>query len=137
MNLFRKKTTAPGPLPANGRPHPFEAVPKPNPRVEERPSDSGELYLRLRLPPRNGWETLLEKWGGPRHTTPIVLDKRGAFFWRQLDGLRDLHTVRAILQNQYALTEEESRECTVVFVRQLMRRHCLLLEMPPAPEPLS
>lgn len=59
----------------------------------------------------------------------INLDARGSFFWRQINGQRSLREIDAVLREEFELTDEESKKATLVFTKQLMLRHLIVLDV--------
>jgi hypothetical protein len=119
------------------RVHPLEAVPLRADSVEERLSDRGDLHLRITFPPKNKLERFMKRFFNIHNTQQIVLDEKGAFFWKQIDGKQNLFSIRQALQNHSQLPAEESEESTVLFIKILMRRHFICMNVNPEPNPAS
>ncbi len=131
MRIFSAKPNRnPPPAESNGM-HPYAAVPLRGERVEARVSSRGDLHLHVTLPPGNRWERTLFRLTGAGKTRQVVLDEKGAFFWKQIDGKNNLFAIRRALETEYRLSETESGESTILFVKMLMRRHFIRIQMEP------
>lgn len=100
-------------------------------QVEERTAPSGELQLRRVLPPRNPLQQVMTRLTGRPPTSHIALDANGAFFWRLIDGRRNLFAIRAAMAKELQLDRRTAEQGVILFVKQLMRRHFLQLRMHP------
>lgn len=124
--LKKQQTAAP-----HDRAHPLEAVPLRNEKVEERISDAGELHLHGTLPPQGILERAMVRIAGTEKNVQVALDDKGAFFWEQIDGQKNLFAIRRALRNKYQLSSEESKEATIRFIKMLMRRNLIQLKVHP------
>lgn len=127
-HIKKQKAIPPAPL---DRAHPLQAVPLRAESVEERVSDRGELHLHGIIPPTGLFERTMARIAKAEKTIQIVLDEKGAFFWKQIDGERNLFAIRKALQQEYQLTPAESKEATILFVKMLMRRNLIRLQVHP------
>ncbi len=71
----------------------------------------------------------LNRLGGSERTRQVILDEKGAFFWKQIDGENNLFDIRQALQREYRLSAEESNQSTILFIKMLMRRHFIRIQM--------
>ncbi len=109
---------------------PLNAVPRVPDGVEHRADDDGCLQLRYVPPP----ETRVQKFFAntlklPRTAVRLNLDQRGSFFWQLIDGERDLHTIAKRLRRKFNLTAEKAEEATILFIKDLMLRGLVYLEV--------
>ena len=133
MALFRKRRRRRPTVSAAGaadRPHPFTAVPVVTEGVESREDDQGRIQLRLKLPERSGLKEFLARKLGFRRTVRVNLDETGSRFWKLIDGRRSLAEIEKEIRKQLDVSGKESREATVLFVKSLMTRGLIHLEMP-------
>lgn len=94
-------------------------------------SERGELHLQVTLPPGGIVDQTLYRISGAARTRQVVLDEKGAFFWKQIDGEKNLFDIRQALQRAYRLSPEESNQSTILFVKMLMRRHFIRMNIAP------
>ncbi len=123
-----KMSTAPPP-----RSHPLKAIALPGENVEWREAPDGRIHLRGRFP-RRGFAARIF---GSEKLVQTVLDDRGSFFWSLLDGRRNLLEIAGRLGARFSLDNAASREATVLFVKMLMRRGLLRLQLSPTGVPAS
>lgn len=113
---------------------PLEAVPRPAPDVDSNTHDGGErISLKRHIPPRSRIARFFESRFGLRRTVQVNLDTVGSFFWRQVDGKRNLRTIARLLRAEFRLNEEKSRLATLQFTRDLMNRGLIQLQVPASP----
>lgn len=133
MNNFltNGKRSAPPPR----RAHPLKAIALPGENVEWHEAPDGKIHLRGHFP-RRGFAARIF---GSEKLVQAVLDDRGSFFWSLLDGQRDLLEIAGRLASRFSLDTAASREATVLFVKMLMRRGLLRLQLFPAgvPDPAA
>jgi hypothetical protein len=108
---------------------PLAVIPCHAPGVEVKESPEGDYHLRKRYPPGRGLMAFMKKRLGWRHECYYNLDARGTEFWKLLNGERTLHEVAAIVQQRWELEEAEARRAAVQYVRSLMLRNLLELEV--------
>jgi len=123
-----KRKSVPADYAGPGR-DPFAAVPVRNELAEHKEDSQSCYQLRMRLPPGEGMGSRLANKLGLHKDVRIDLDKHGSFFWSQVDGRQDLHTIEAKLRDQFSLNETESREATLQFTKSLMLRHLIHLDI--------
>ena len=121
----RDRPKAAGPPPAD----PLSAVPGVAPDVEWRPDAAELIQVRRRWRPQRGLAGLVARTFRLESVCRVNLDERGSFFWRQIDGRRDLRHIASRLAEQFDLTEGQAGDATVRFVKQLMTRCLIVLEV--------
>lgn len=126
-----KSSAAPQSVPLD-RSRPLEAIPHRMEEVEEREGQDRSLHLRREIPPQ-GWmeKTMARMAGTTGKSIQIALDEKARFFWEHIDGQRNLFALSAMLRNRFRLTRRQSEEGTVLFVKMLMRRNLIRLEVHP------
>jgi hypothetical protein len=107
------------------------AVPETEPSTETMPDKTGLIHLRRRVPPPKWFPSWLP--GG--YWARVDLDQRGSWFWKQIDGRRNLLTVAGHMAREFDLSLEESRAAVVVFTKMLMLRHLIVLRTDSLPKP--
>lgn len=130
--MFTRKLKRPAANPVAGPPprDPLLAIPRPAPCVEWRQEPSDLVQLRRELPPRSRLDGVFRRWLRTPRQIRVNLDAHGSFFWRQVDGRRNLASIAAALATQFGLPAEDARVATVRFTRDLMVRSLLQLEIP-------
>ena len=108
---------------------PFDAVPQVPDGVEARTDAAGLVRLRRSPPRRRGLGSLLGRMVRLERAARTNLDERGSFFWSQIDGRRDLHDVTRRLSERFGLSRADARAATVLFVKAMMTRGLLVLEV--------
>jgi hypothetical protein len=108
---------------------PLSAVPMFSPDVEWRADGADLVQVRRRWRPRRGVAGVLARTFKLDSLCRVNLDERGSFFWRQIDGQSDLGRIARRLAEQFDLGESEAREAAVAFVKQLMTRCLIVLEV--------
>ena len=131
MFLGRKKRVPAVVPPATGRParDPFEAVPLAAPGVAEERGDDGSLVLVHRVPVPPRYARLLGRYLGRERVSRTVLDENGAFFWRQIDGVRSLGSIADAVRVRLNQPEAQARESAVAFTKDLMKRNLIQLKL--------
>jgi len=112
----------------------LEARPLPNAAAEATEEGEG---LRLTVPRERPW------WMVPpvswvlsvRLTRGMRLDRVGARVWRLCDGERTVEQVVDAFAGEYNLTFHEARVAVTGYLRQLVQRGALAIEMPAEDEP--
>jgi len=112
------------------RSDPFAAIPVIAGSVEVGRNDDGTLRLRWEVDPGRGlWGRLAQQFRFKKFRQ-FNLDAEGSFFWGLIDGRRDLRQIAVQISREFDLKEQEGRDITVVFVKQLMLRHLIALRLP-------
>jgi len=124
-------TTETQPLPS-ARSRPLEAIPHRMEGVEERQGADGSMHLRREVPAQGWIEKAMARMAGTTgKSIQVALDERAGFFWEHIDGQRNLFALSAMLRSRFRLTRRQSEEGTVLFVKMLMRRNLIRLEVHP------
>ena len=108
---------------------PFDAVPHVAQGVEARADAAGLLQVRRLAPPRRSLLGPLRRALRPPTEGRINLDERGTFFWRQIDGRRNVRAVMRALAKRFGLDRSDARAATILFVKALMLRGLIHLEV--------
>ncbi len=111
-------------------PDPFAAIPFVGQNVEARSDSQGLIQLRMTLKPEPGVSHWLAHKLGMTRDARVNLDRRGSFFWSQIDGRRTLHDIERAMRERESLRRRESREAVVLFVKMLMSRRLIWLKSP-------
>lgn len=137
MRWFRSKPKPTGPPPGMTWRDPFAAVPLVAPGVSVRAgegADSDGLVLRRQLDlPTSRRGRLLCRLGLQR-SAHLKLDRPGTFFWRQIDGVRDLAAIAAAVGRECRLSDAEARRATLLFTKNLMLRSFIQIRVASPPE---
>lgn len=110
--------------------HPLDAIPVPVPGVETREDSRGNLYLRLAIEQRGWFDAFVRKILRYTPSRQLCLDRKGAEFWRLIDGVRSLRVISVIMAAGSGLDEHVAQDSSVLFTKMLMTRRFLLLEIP-------
>ena len=145
MRGFGKRKRAPVPTGGTTYRNPLDAVPLVAPGVSIRAGDgpdSDGLILRRLLDTAATRRGRLLGWLHMQRSAHVKLDRPGSFFWRQIDGQRDLAHIARALAQEFKMADDDARRATVTFTRDLMLRHFIMIriEAPPAspaPRPKS
>ncbi len=88
--------------------------------------------LRIEVPTKKPrWFVPPISWVVPlRPTRTVRLDRVGAGVWRQCDGERTVEELVGEFARQYNLTFHEARVAVTSYLRQLVQRGALAIEMP-------
>ena len=88
--------------------------------------------LRIEVPTKKPrWFVPPISWVVPlRPTRTVRLDRVGATVWRQCDGERTVEELVGDFARQYNLTFHEARVAVTSYLRQLVQRGALAIEMP-------
>jgi len=124
----RKQTSVPSDYAGPGR-DPFAAVPVRNELAEHKKDSQSCYQIRMRLPPGEGLGSRLANRFGLHKDIRVDLDPHGSFFWAQVDGHKNLHSIEEKLRSEFDLGKEESREATLLFTKTLMLRHLIQLKI--------
>jgi hypothetical protein len=108
---------------------PMSAVPILSPDVEWRADGADLVQVRRRWRPRQGVAGLIARTFKLDSVCRVNLDQRGSFFWRQIDGQSDVRRIARRLAEQFDLADQEARDAAVTFVKQLMTRCLIVLEV--------
>jgi hypothetical protein len=108
---------------------PMSAVPMLSPDVEWRADGADLVQVRRRWRPRHGVAGLIARTFKLDSVCRVNLDQRGSFFWRQIDGRSDVRRIARRLAKQFDLSDRDAREAAVTFVKQLMTRCLIVLEV--------
>ena len=112
------------------RRNPFDAVPLVAPGVSEEPREAPEgLLLRRRLAPRSRLGAALARGLRYERSVHLKLDRPGAFFWRLIDGARDLDAIAGLVRAELQMSEEDARRATLLYVKELMTRNFIQLRV--------
>jgi len=111
---------------------PFKAVPVTALNVEASEDAEGRVHLRMALEEKSGIKEYLARKFGFRRAVMANLDERGSFFWKKINGARDLAAIEKEVRRQFDLNEEDSRRATILFVKMLMLRGLIYLKVPKA-----
>jgi len=118
-------------IPAEELPNdPLVAVPIRMKGVEAVPNRIGELVLRRQLHPGQGWHSRIVAALRQDYSMQLRLDQRGCYFWDLIDGQRDLRRIADTIRREFQLEKKESRDATVLFVKELMTRGLIQIRLP-------
>ena len=101
---------------------PFDAIPVIPENVESRRDDRGLIYLQRTVPPKSGLQNWVSRKLGFHRARYFDLDETGSFFWKQIDGKRNLHFIRSKLAERFEFDLETSRQAVIGFTKMLMSR---------------
>jgi len=124
MGLFRRRKKAW----RLTREEALQASPMHHPDVVEHETDDG--CVRLTLPLAGKVRKGIWSWlaVAPAHRS-ITLDEIGSLVWRTCDGKRRVADVVDVLVETYKLNRRESEQSTMAFMKQLMERALLLMQV--------
>jgi hypothetical protein len=126
----RKKPKPPPPLPGAAGRDPLAAVPMTAEDIEVKADEKSLLHLRREVDPGPGlWGRIARRFRFTRHAQ-VNLDERGTLFWSLVDGRRPLREIAKALKRKFDLSEQESKDATVMFTKMLMLRHLIFLKIP-------
>lgn len=108
---------------------PLLAVPIQSEGVQSHIGREGRLHLRRVLPPRGRFDRIMRRVFGTRAIVVINVDARGAYFWEQIDGRRNLHAIAQLIGIRFNLTPEAARQSTVLFTKMMMIRSLIQLRL--------
>ncbi|NLL83088.1 MAG: PqqD family protein [Lentisphaerae bacterium] len=108
---------------------PFEAIPLVAPDVVVEESENGTLILIHRVPVPKKYARLLGRFLGRERESRIVLDEHGTYFWRQINGERNLAEVANAIRLHMNKPEREAKEAVISFTRDLMKRNLIQLKL--------
>jgi hypothetical protein len=128
FGLGRRKTPPAGPPRYR---NPFDAVPLVPATVSivEQAGAGEGLLLRRRLDPRTRLGAAVSRWLRYERCVHVKLDRNGALFWGLIDGRRDLGEIAHHVAEGLALPLEQARQSTLVYVKDLMLRHFIHLQV--------
>jgi hypothetical protein len=129
----RKRPKTPGSLHLADIAEPMTLVPCRAPGVEQAEA-KGLISLRLALPSRNAVERFTERHLGFSRAARLNLDAMGTACWRLMDGKRNVGKIAAGLATQFAFKPADSRLATLKYIRELLLRGFLVIQVPGAPE---
>ena len=109
---------------------PFAARPVRIPFVRARADGQGCLQVKYSPPPGHGLRGFLARHFSIFPSCRIFLDEKGSFFWRLIDGRRDLSDIEGELRRHYQMGAGESRDAVILFTKMLMRRGLIGLKLP-------
>ena len=130
LNLFRRKPKS-RPLSEYTGParDPLKAIPQVCQGVESRTDPEDHIHLRRVIPPRNRIDRFFLMMTGTDRDFRMEFDDYGTYFWQQIDGRRDLHTIAQAIARKFSLPLEDARAASLQFTRDLMLRHMVQLEV--------
>lgn len=108
---------------------PFDAVPIAAQNIEIAVDAKSNICLRKTLVPTPGVQNWFVRKLGFKRSVRIRLDERGSWFWNQIDGLRDLGEIQKGMRTEFLLKKKESEKAVILFVKMLMVRHLIYLEI--------
>ena len=108
---------------------PFDAVPVIAPGVEARQDGQEHFQVRRTSKKKSGLAGVLARKFGFERAVRANLDKMGSFYWRQIDGRKDLARIEKKLRRHFRLSRQQSRGATVKFTKALMERGLILLKV--------
>ena len=127
MSKTRKNRTGAG-LPRKTH-DPFAAVPLIAPDVETRCDERRLVQVRRKLKQKKGFLGALARRLGFDRATKASLDEKGSYFWRQIDGKKDLARIERKLSGHFRIERTESRRAIVQFAKTLMERGLIVLKV--------
>ncbi len=127
MSWFKRASTA---GPALTRGEALDCVPLKNPRVRERPSESGDLQLTYPVTLKPWFTRLARRLGGGGVTEQfkkLQLDAMGSVVWELLDGQATVRKIVARFADRYQLHRREAEVAVTQFLRELGKRGLIAL----------
>jgi len=112
---------------------PFEAVPMVAEGVRTEVGKDGVTVLVSATPVPMRYARLLGRFLGRERIARVILDENGTFFWRQIDGIRNLGQIANAVRKQMNRPEMEARAAVISFTKDLMKRNLLSLKVPLTP----
>ena len=114
---------------------PFSAVPIIAPDVETHCDGRQLMQVRKKLKQKRGFFGDLTARLGFDRDTKASLDEKGSYFWRQIDGEKDLSRIERKFSGFFRIDRRESRRAIVQFTKTLMERGLIVLKVPGKPSP--
>jgi hypothetical protein len=108
---------------------PFEAVPMVAEGVRTEVGKDGVTVLVSTTPVPMRYGRLLGRFLGRERIARVILDENGTFFWRQIDGIRNLGQIANAVRKQMNRPEMEARAAVISFTKDLMKRNLLSLKV--------
>ena len=108
---------------------PFDAVPVIAPGVEARRDGQTHLQVKRTSNKKPGLAGVIAEKFGFERAVRANLDEMGSFYWRQIDGRKDLARIEKKLRRHFRLSRQQSRGATVKFTKALMERGLILLNV--------
>jgi hypothetical protein len=116
----RKREGAPGGAAAAR--DPLDAVPVAHENVETAGDDAGNMHLRRKIEVRKGFFAPVARLLRLKRYKQLDLDKRGARFWRLIDGKRSLKTISSAMASECAADSKEMEKAVMLYTKALMLR---------------
>jgi hypothetical protein len=98
-------------------------------RVRTEVGKDGVTVLVSTTPVPMRYGRLLGRFLGRERIARVILDENGTFFWRQIDGIRDLGQIANAVRKQMNRPEMEARAAVISFTKDLMKRNLLSLKV--------
>lgn len=130
MPLFTRKPKAETAAQVLAGLNPLEAVACVAEEVESGIDNLGLVQVRRKYRPARGVLGLAGRAMGYRYERRVNLDARGSFLWLQIDGQRDAATIAEALAAKFDIEPAAAREATILYLRDLLTRHLILLRFP-------
>ncbi|MCX5659871.1 MAG: PqqD family protein [Planctomycetota bacterium] len=132
MPLLARKPAPPNVLADK---NPLEAVVHLAPDVEAGTDNLGLVQIRKTYSPARGILGFAGRLMRHRYDRRVNLDARGSFLWRQIDGQRSVGQIADALAAEFAVEPAAARQAAILFIRDLMTRHLVLLSFADSPAP--
>ena len=129
MSLFRQREK-----PYLDRRQSLAGIPVLNAGVQYRNEDNGRRVLSAQGPSRVGW---MNRFRPAVDQREFELDEFGAYVVEQIDGDRSVLDIVDDFQRQFGMSRRESELGVVAFVKMLMQRHLLSVNVSPVREKAS
>jgi hypothetical protein len=132
MAIFRRQRKKPVVRPPDMPRDPFVAIPLRAPEVEDeaKTGSSTVTLVKSSKPLKDRMYNRIAGWLHYRHKVRLRLDEYGTFFWQAVDGQRSLGEIADLMKTRFEWPEDKCKECIMLFVKELMIRHFLVLEVP-------
>lgn len=83
---------------------------------------------------KKGFFGVLAQRLGLDRTTKASLDEKGSYFWKQIDGEKDLMRIERKLSRHFEIDRRESRRAIVQFTKTLMEKGLIVLKVSGKPD---
>jgi len=125
MALFRRK---PDPQTPRIR-DPFAVIPAIPDWVDVRRDSRGMIHLRINATPK-GLGGRIAGWLGQNYARIHELDEFGTYYFEQVDGKTNLHTIVDRMTVKLGTGRDKAEEAVKLFTKMLMSKQLIVLHVP-------
>ena len=128
MRLTRRQKPIP-PSAAIPARNPLAAIPLIPGDIDHGADNLGLIQLRRRIQPKGSLTRRISRMVGFKYSARLNLDACGSFYWRQVDGTKNLDNIADAFATHFKCSTEEARTAVLKFTRTLLLRNMILLQI--------